>query len=89
MTGARSLEARIADGTARVEGDPSILKQLAATMVDFDPRFEIMPGTNLTEPPPTEGDAFEVEVGAPMRLWRNSRQVRCRSDPMSQHSNAG
>jgi len=28
-----------------VEGDVGILKQLASTMVDFDPRFEIMPGT--------------------------------------------
>jgi len=28
-----------------VDGDASILKQLASTMVDFDPRFEIMPGT--------------------------------------------
>ena len=28
-----------------MEGDASILKQLASTMVDFDPRFEIMPGT--------------------------------------------
>jgi hypothetical protein len=49
-----------------VEGDASILKKLAATMVDFDPRFEIMPGTKLTEPKPTEGDAFEVEVGTPI-----------------------
>ncbi len=45
MTGAKTLEAQIADGTAKVEGNASILKQLAATMVDFDPRFEIMPGT--------------------------------------------
>jgi linear primary-alkylsulfatase len=28
-----------------VEGDTGILKQLASTMVEFDPRFEIMPGT--------------------------------------------
>ena len=45
MMGAKTLEAQIADGTAKVEGDASILKQLASTMVDFDPRFEIMPGT--------------------------------------------
>jgi alkyl sulfatase BDS1-like metallo-beta-lactamase superfamily hydrolase len=45
MTGAKPLEAQIADGTAKVEGDASVLKQLASTMVDFDPRFEIMPGT--------------------------------------------
>ncbi len=45
MTGAKTLEAQIADGTAKVEGDASILKKLGATMVNFDPRFEIMPGT--------------------------------------------
>jgi alkyl sulfatase BDS1-like metallo-beta-lactamase superfamily hydrolase len=45
MTGAKSLEAQISDGTAKVEGDASILKKLGATMVNFDPRFEIMPGT--------------------------------------------
>jgi alkyl sulfatase BDS1-like metallo-beta-lactamase superfamily hydrolase len=45
MTGTKTLEAQIMDGTARVEGDASILKQLASTMVEFDPRFEIMPGT--------------------------------------------
>jgi alkyl sulfatase BDS1-like metallo-beta-lactamase superfamily hydrolase len=45
MMGAKSLEDQIKDGTAKVEGDPTILAKLAATMVDFDPRFEVMPGT--------------------------------------------
>ena len=45
MMGAKTLEAQIADGTAKVKGDVGILTQLASTMVDFDPRFEIMPGT--------------------------------------------
>ena len=45
MMRAKTLEAQIADGTAKVQGDASTLNQLAATMVDFDPRFEIMPGT--------------------------------------------
>jgi len=45
MTGARTLEAQLADGTATAEGDVSVLAKLAATMVDFDPRFQIMPGT--------------------------------------------
>jgi hypothetical protein len=39
------VPSQIAEGTAKVDGDVSILKQLAFTMVDFDPRFEIMPGT--------------------------------------------
>jgi alkyl sulfatase BDS1-like metallo-beta-lactamase superfamily hydrolase len=50
MMGAKSLEAQIADGTAKVEGDAGILKQLASTMVEFDPRFEIMPGTKAMKP---------------------------------------
>ena len=41
----KTLEAQIADGTARVEDDASILKQLASTFIAFDPRYEIMPGT--------------------------------------------
>ncbi len=49
MIGKKTLEAQIADGTAKVEGDPTILKQLASTMVDFDPRFEILPGTKTGE----------------------------------------
>jgi alkyl sulfatase BDS1-like metallo-beta-lactamase superfamily hydrolase len=50
MIGAKTLEAQIADGTAKVEGDASLLKQLASTMVEFDPRFEIMPGTKTGTP---------------------------------------
>ena len=45
MMGAKTLEAQIADGTAKVEGDVSLLAKLGATMVDFDPRFPILPGT--------------------------------------------
>lgn len=47
MIGAKTLEAQIADGTAQVEGDAGILSRLAATMVTFDPRFEILPGTKV------------------------------------------
>ncbi|MHB2170006.1 alkyl/aryl-sulfatase [Alsobacter sp. R-9] len=45
MMGAKTLESQIADGTAKVQGDVTVLAKLAATMVDFDPRFEVMPGT--------------------------------------------
>ena len=41
MMGAKTLEAQIAAGTAKVEGDAGILTKLASTMVEFDPRFEI------------------------------------------------
>ena len=60
MAGTKSLAAQIEDGTAKVKGDVSILKQLAATMVVFDPRFEIMPGTRG---PDTKEDLNDYEVG--------------------------
>ena len=45
MMGLKTFEAQIADGTAKAEGDAKILSKLAATMVEFDGRFEILPGT--------------------------------------------
>jgi alkyl sulfatase BDS1-like metallo-beta-lactamase superfamily hydrolase len=60
MMGAKTLEAQIADGTAKVEGNAVILKQLASTMVDFDPRFEIMPGTKARGPEVAHADPYEV-----------------------------
>jgi alkyl sulfatase BDS1-like metallo-beta-lactamase superfamily hydrolase len=65
MVGAKTLEAQIADGTATIEGDVSVLTTLAGTMVDFDPRFEIMPGTKArTEI--ARADAYEAAVGQPV-----------------------
>jgi alkyl sulfatase BDS1-like metallo-beta-lactamase superfamily hydrolase len=60
MAGTKSLAAQIEDGTAKAKGDVSILKQLAATMVVFDPRFEIMPGTRG---PDTKEDLNDYEIG--------------------------
>ena len=48
MLGKKTLDAQIADGTAKIDGDASVLQKLAATIVDFDPRFEITPGTKPT-----------------------------------------
>ena len=62
MMGVKTLEAQIADGTAKVEGDPSILIKLGATMVDFDPRFEVMPGTKVPEQV-AHVDPFEALTG--------------------------
>ncbi len=45
MMGRKTLEAQIAEGTAKVQGDVGVLGKLAAAMVDFDPRFEVLPGT--------------------------------------------
>ena len=65
MMGAKTLEAQIADGVAKVQGDASILKQLASTMVDFDPRFEIMPGTKAKGVVAKE-DPYEADPRQPI-----------------------
>jgi len=64
MMGAKTLEAQIKDGTAKVSGDAGILKQLASTMIDFDPRFEIMPGTKARGPAVAHDDPYEAVPGA-------------------------
>ncbi len=61
MMGAKTLEAQIADGTAKAQGNTGILKQLASTMVVFDPQFEILPGTRG---PATPEDLKDYEYGS-------------------------
>ena len=60
MMGKKTLMAQIDDGTAKTSGDTGVLKQLAATLVDFELGFEIMPGTK--GPAPQE-DLIDYEVG--------------------------
>ena len=60
MMGIKKLEDQIADGTAKVEGDVGILAKLASTMVEFDPRFEIMPGTKGRTIRVAQTDPFEA-----------------------------
>jgi alkyl sulfatase BDS1-like metallo-beta-lactamase superfamily hydrolase len=60
MMGAKKLEAQIADGTAKVRGDVSVLKKLASTMIDFDPRFEIMPGTKARDGEVAHADPYKA-----------------------------
>ncbi len=62
MTGAKSLEAQIKDGTAKAEGDVGLLKKLAVTMVNFDPRFEILPGTKARTRLPAEYPFEAVDI---------------------------
>ncbi|HXX50320.1 MAG TPA: alkyl sulfatase C-terminal domain-containing protein [Xanthobacteraceae bacterium] len=73
-------QAQIADGTAKVDGDAGILKQVASTMVDFDPRFEIMPGTKtatvVAKEEPYEADA----------PWSSPLQAAYRHGPSIQMS---
>jgi hypothetical protein len=73
MIGAKSLEAQIADGTAKVQGDASVLQKLAATMVDFDPRLEIMPRTKFQPDMVAHVDPYEAV---------RARQLRNRSTRM-------
>ena len=63
MMGAKTLEAQIADGTAKVKGDASVLKKLASAMVVFDPRFEIMPGTKARTTELTDASPYEAVPG--------------------------
>ncbi|MFO7641747.1 MAG: alkyl sulfatase dimerization domain-containing protein, partial [Candidatus Competibacteraceae bacterium] len=64
MMGQKTLMAMIQDGTAKVEGDPTILARIGAAMVDFDPRFPIMPGTQLRSSDTANVDPYAVEFGA-------------------------
>jgi alkyl sulfatase BDS1-like metallo-beta-lactamase superfamily hydrolase len=66
MTGAKTLEAQIKEGTAKVQGDVSILVKLASTMVEFDPRFEIMPGTKTKPDQLAKSDPYEADAGSPI-----------------------
>jgi alkyl sulfatase BDS1-like metallo-beta-lactamase superfamily hydrolase len=66
MMGAKTLEAQLADGTAKVQGDVTILKQLAATFVEFDSRFEIMPGTKARGTKVAKAGDYEAEPGKPI-----------------------
>ena len=58
MMGVKTMEAQIADGKAKVESDTSVLGQPASTLVVFDPRFEILPGTATRA---TEEDLTDYE----------------------------
>jgi alkyl sulfatase BDS1-like metallo-beta-lactamase superfamily hydrolase len=67
MMGVKKLEDQLKDGTAKAEGDVSILGKLAATMVEFDPRFEVMPGTKAGGAAAgTVTEAYTAETGRAM-----------------------
>jgi alkyl sulfatase BDS1-like metallo-beta-lactamase superfamily hydrolase len=61
MMGAKTLDAQIADGTAKIVGDVGPLKNLASCMVEFDPRFQIMPGTKTKGTDVTIANAQAVD----------------------------
>lgn len=66
MAGEETLETQIASGTASVEGDVSVLEQLASTVVDFDPLFEIFPGTRGPQSDIAHADPFEAVPRGPI-----------------------
>ncbi|WP_431280996.1 alkyl/aryl-sulfatase [Humitalea sp. 24SJ18S-53] len=66
MAGAKTLDAQIAEGKARVQGDASVLAKLASTMVDFDPRFEILPGTKGRGDAVPHAEALQAVPGKPI-----------------------
>lgn len=66
MTGEKTLDAQLADGTAKFEGNVAILKQLASTFVDFDPRFEIMPGTKAQNSKLASAKEYQAVPGQPV-----------------------
>lgn len=45
IMGQASLAEQLMAGNGSVDGNPAVLQQLASVLVEFDPAFEIMPGT--------------------------------------------
>jgi len=45
MMGAKTMDDMIADGTAKTKGDTSVIDKLKSTLIHFELRFEILPGT--------------------------------------------
>ena len=66
MMGLKTFEQQIAEGTAKATGDAGILKKIAAIMVDFDPRFEILPGTQARTAELNAANPFKAEIGKPI-----------------------
>jgi len=60
MTGAKTLQAQIDDGTAKIKGNRQVLKQLADTLTEFQVAFEIIPDTVTKAVAKEELNDFEV-----------------------------
>jgi hypothetical protein len=45
MMGVKTMDDMIADGTAKTKGDKGVIDKLKSTLLNFDLRFEILPGT--------------------------------------------
>jgi alkyl sulfatase BDS1-like metallo-beta-lactamase superfamily hydrolase len=60
MAGQRTIEGQVAAGVLKLEGDASVLAKLAATMIDFDSRFQIMPGTKVRDTGDRKAGPYEA-----------------------------
>ena len=45
MMGVKTLDDMFADGTAKTKGDVSVIEKLKSTLIHFDLRLEVLPGT--------------------------------------------
>ncbi len=76
LIGEKTLAAQIADGKAKVDGDPKILEQLASVMIEFPTGFEILPSTIrdvAPDAPATENYAEKERFGK-IRRWLEERR---------------
>lgn len=64
MMGASTFESLISEGRATTSGDVSILDTLAGLMVEFDPLFEVMPGTSLAPRMEAVANTLDAAAGA-------------------------
>ena len=64
MMGVSTFETLISEGKATTTGDVSILGTLAGLMVDFDPLFEIMPGTAAAATMEVSANTLDAAAGA-------------------------
>ncbi len=63
MTGEAEFADLLDDGRATAEGDVSVLIQLAGTMVEFDPLFEVLPGTKSGPVEVADAEALQAVTG--------------------------
>ena len=66
MMGVTTLEEQIGNGNCQATGDLSVLEKLATTMVEFDPRFEILPGTHPDSAAKDPDKAYQATPRAPI-----------------------
>jgi alkyl sulfatase BDS1-like metallo-beta-lactamase superfamily hydrolase len=64
MMGIATFESLISEGKATATGDVSIIATLAGLMVNFDPLFEVMPGTAATASVEVSANALDAATGA-------------------------